>query len=952
MSFPKINTIRALLLGIVILTQTAIYSRSQNKDTVIQQKQDSVKFQINEHEEGNKQNHVDSVTQDLIKETNESGLWKWLGRLAVLLGIIFGIAEKIPQKVILWYHLKYSAYLKTIIEKYKKYGIYNELEIEKYSVESSDKSTGSDVARQKLIEIVNKQNGIQVIGKPGSGKTTLLKKTFLRYAQRRANAHEGKIPIFIEHRNSDIFKQILHFLHLHNLVKESKYLTEDWLKNQLLKGKFVIFIDDVHKIITSPERKEISRIEELLDFRDRVVFILACRDYIKRNDFGFSLYKMSKLTDEMVTDILQNHTTDNNAEILSRQIKYDRLFRTLYDTPQMLELLAKSYEKNGRIPLNKSNMFSEFYGVLEENEQLKGSIYKIEVKKRLLSHIALSMFVDDQECFKTTEDKCLKTFTDGLNKMETIYGFGKISTVDILEELLKSGSLIRDDEYIRFQHDQWQEYFAALEIFNQKLSLKYYANLNSFPEIANFVAGFHKLGGSKDEKKYCQLFLEELIDIDFFLFSRCLKNYKSDIPYSLDELIDKIKVVFTEQNIKEAYGEFLAKYEQIIAHYFPSLRNRFEPGTECPIGIIVEMNEYNKYFWRSFFPLQSTLDERVVVVDQKEIAKKLNLVNIEKTLDYYHKQFSASHFKAIGGEPVLYKLPIIGAYREIKDQIKNIIERMRLCETIEMDQERLFYESRALLKRMRSGRNEMSVTPKDIDNNLRKRRIHDSIIAKYLNGTSVDVRGLNAEVDRLLEQGYNPERRKGSTTYAGIYHRNINDLEFEEMFDRFVNCTQWPTNKPLCPPIDISERKYLNEDLPEINPEQINNIIDWSRRYYLSVYNNYREMLDLNFPISKSSFKTYSKLPIVIALVLDEGRIKNQKSFGEKHVYGNVSTESSPINVICIRKEEFDDYNKKMLKFRWFYSPSYSLNTSYHPDEPLRNEVYKMILKEYEELIR
>jgi hypothetical protein len=111
-------------------------------------------------------------------------------------------------------------------------------------------------------------------------------------------------------------------------------------------------------------------------------------------------------------------------------------------------------------------------------------------------------------------------------------------------------------------------------------------------------------------------------------------------------------------------------------------------------------------------------------------------------------------------------------------------------------------------------------------------------------------------------------------------------------------------------------------------------------------------MLDLNFPISKSSFKTYSKLPIVIALVLDEGRIKNQKSFGEKHVYGNVSTESSPINVTCIRKEEFDDYNKKMLKFRWFYSPSYSLNTSYHPDEPLRNEVYKMILKEYEELIR
>ncbi len=99
-------------------------------------------------------------------------------------------------------------------------------------------------------------------------------------------------------------------------------------------------------------------------------------------------------------------------------------------------------------------------------------------------------------------------------------------------------------------------------------------------------------------------------------------------------------------------------------------------------------------------------------------------------------------------------------------------------------------------------------------------------------------------------------------------------------------------------------------------------------------------MIEINFPTLKKYFKNYNNMSLLIIL-LDNC---------QKHVYRNIPNQSEAVKIQIMDKENFDTFERS-LKFRKWYSSPFWLKTLNSKEEILRNSVYELIKKEFNELI-
>ena len=760
------------------------------------------------------------------------------------------------------------------------------------------------------------------------------------------------LPVYIEYHGDSVFAQIVSFLHVNGLGKDIKYLDDKWLLNQLARGKFLILIDDVHKILGNPDVKDQSRLQELLQYSSNR-FVLMSRDFFKRSDFGFPAYEISRLTDEKIGRILRFHTGESNAEMIFQYVRWNPKLRELYDTPQMLAFLARAFGRNGRIPLNKSSMFAEFFDQQMMQEEVKGTKYPRTLKKRLLGHLALSMLKNQQDPYRIDEQECLRILKSALTTLQSEYGYAVTDNVDVLSELLRAGLVVRYGQQFQFPHDQWQEYFAASELVERDENLNSLRHLGSFGELAFFVSGLHSLDSTQQAKDKCLRHLQQLMRLDFFLFSKCLANFQGERPQTLSYWHERYKdVIFSVGDIENAYGQFLEDYIEIITLHFPRLRHKFNPQSEKDIGVFVETNESRWGNWYAFFEVEPPNAKRVVVVERRKMANTLNIEDENALLESYRKQYGMLNFKARDIDPVLFRLPLIGARDEVKSQLKGLIRKQNLVEPSQLMLEKLYYEATALKTTLGIPRANRELTAKDISDGIRRRRIRESIQHRFLKGTSVDVRGLAEETERLLQEGFLPDRRRGSTTYAGIYSRAINEAEFENAFSQIVGTSPSRNDIPILPPLHELPQEFFQVPswVRSVHDHEI--VIDWLRDYFQKLYTNYKETVEANFPTSAFSFETYAHFPIVVALVVDKERFLEDGWLGSRHVFGNVTTAQNAVTVEVLDNEGFPVFEKSLYAHRWHQYSQLGLPNSYPNKEYLRNGVYDLIRREFDKLVR
>jgi len=478
-------------------------------------------------------------------------------------------------------------------------------------------------------------------GRPGSGKTSLVKKFIINYCNKLDRLFWfRKIPVYIKYSSGNIFHEILGALNQNKYFKNSDHFTVAWLKEKLIKGKFLIFIDDVHNILNDKTRRENSKIDTLIEYKKNT-FILISRDYFSACPFHFRIYEMQGLSDdrEKSEEILKIHTDksifQNIWMHLGHGYKTDLL--KLYNTPQQLKLLARVFDQKDRFDDNKSLLFRRFLVSRHGDEEKKpNESLPLELKERILAAVAYGLFVKYQESAYSVP---YYTFREVLNQsaiqINEKYGFSNDSD-SILEGLLTEGYLIKIDDKIQYEHDQWQEFFTALEIHQKEYSIKYFLTKNFGKEISLFVSGLYRLEDEIKKRKFWKSFWADISLSDFFLTDHCLKN---KIRYTVGEAENIYKdYSFDEDEIISSYKDLGIYYEKIILQHLPNLREKFKPKGLSQIGVLVEKNKKNIGYRYGYRPITPNHSKKVILIDKYEIQKQLSKEGAPDNLTYYQNE--------------------------------------------------------------------------------------------------------------------------------------------------------------------------------------------------------------------------------------------------------------------------------------------------------------------------
>ncbi len=948
-------TVFRILVGVLFLITTfsQILTLGQentiyDSSSIVEKETDSTSLPA---ENNIKYSKKDSVAIPELKK-NESGinLYILIPFIAALLAILWKISEIIKyvkQKL----SISEKRYLKEIIKKYNMYENFTELDIKILSNEEDLPKDEIDKQTIRLNDLVIAGRSVQIIGQPGSGKTSILKKLLLFQCKLKLENRNSLIPIYLEFRGKDVFERIIEFLYVNQFSKDITVINQNWLKKKLLTGKFLFLIDDIHKLIDAESPNEEMKMRELLDY-NKNQFVLMGRDFMKLSMFGFELYQVAQLTENKILDILKLYSNEQEAHLIYQNFRWDKKLRELYSTPQMLMFLSRVYRKYNRIPSNKAQIFTEYLEIKKKQEfSLDVEAMKMfEKHVKILSYLALQMFENDANSYWITFDECLALVNDENNRLIK-RGYQNISTEIIINVLLKQGFLIRIEDKIRYTHDQWQEFFAAKQMFEKRLPLNELKVKQSRDEILFFLSGLHTYLGDEVEKEYCNLFLTELSKENFFLFYKCLKNY--DLRWLIKDWEDFFKdKIFTQEQIKSNYEEFFKLYNEIIDIHFKELKIKFTPFTTSNSGLLVEYDDLNKSCWYGFREKNEEKEIDLIFLNKFD-ANNIFKFNTEgEVFDNYYRKYNLKSWQSKSIDPNIYKLPAIGAFEDINDQLKKIIKEKKLIENEEMDWERLFYEAFALKNKLRISKNKDSISVKDISDGLKKMEIENYLFNKRLHKNGI-VPNLENEIDELFENNFIVTDKPYSTTYSGIYNRRINDKEFERLFSDLVASKNLKATDLITPPIPNLPYNLDPWRSQKLNEQEIEMLLNWANSFQEKVFKNYFSIIETNFPTSKYLFKTYKSKPICIVLSVDPNKITKSEYLGRRYFYANVSNQKNDVEVILVRSiSEYEKIHSKLKHHLSWSNPYWGFGFSFPRKEPLRESVYDIIEREYKDLIR
>lgn len=863
-------------------------------------------------------------TSTLIDDFLESTVTKVIAFIVPIIALFVALYSK--QRRLWWkrkWDLSYQRYLKNIQTKFRNeedYEIFSDLGL--ISESSEDSNNGSTIS-----DIISSTDKVHIKGKPGAGKTSLIKKFFVELSKKREKGKSDLIPIYLEYRGKGLFNQIRSNFSSNELFTNTELLTLDWIKTQIIdKKQYIICIDDVHNLLTDTKRKRNSEIEDLVDYNNQ--FILISRDYL--NSFslsGFEHYKIQDLSNDwkLIEQVLHTYTDEAKAKRIQGHLKHgmDEKLMRLYNTPQHLKFLAKVFDPEVTLEDNKSSLFNRFLNVRDEEAKKESSFKSLDLflKKRILGYIAFNLFThrEDDEYSVSVEDfrKLLKKIFDELDRK---YGLSEYSVPLIQEILIREGYLIKTNGSIRFEHSQWQEFFAAVEIYKQEKSIEPFISKSFGKEIALFVSGLFEANEYRSKSNFWDNFWEDIIREDYFLTGYCIENriggWKDEVQPQIPD----------ETELRTLYEKLLLWYENIIKIHFPALAKKFIPEDSKKAGILVEKNRDNKV-WHNYYAIKSEETKNVSIFDYNEVIQNKDFPDSH---EYYKKHFAVPTLHNLPNWPNVPDSPVVIAHKDVKRQLKTLVKAGELIETKVMDEEALFIEAVTLSAKIEGRFGGFS--------NISKHKVLP--VGKLLSG-----------IERFKNDDFVSSFKVPDARHSNL-GRKVTFKEFEKRFKKYIQTQNLESEDNLVPPnadlIDVIKNYRLNDE--KLIKEHREFLIMRSARFYKDVYKNYKEVIETNFPTAKYSFRSYN-FPIQIFLLQKENN--NEKAFGIRLVYfgvDGVSKLKDPVNVRVVDEKEIPSLKNEFKGYSG-YNYAWRLN-SFSIIEPLRNAVYQLINSEYRDLER
>jgi HEAT repeat protein len=304
-----------------------------------------------------------------------------------------------------------------------------------------------------------------LLGEPGSGKTTAIRHLARQFAKRRLEGDEEiPLPIFIHLAEWGSQRSAQQFVE--DYCRAANLLANDPL-NMLATGKAVLFFDGLNELGEGGAQKAEALSSWIGSDKGPKKIIITCRsgDYVGKVTLsGLSTIDLVRLDHARVRRFAERYLGDAAGAFL-RQVSIgksktnksadERGFEAIAQNPYLLSalLILFQHSPEASLPHNNGALFRRLARALAERERKRsgGDVPEFEDLERSFGRLAFSIM-----------DEGKATSVDRQFAAKALGGPDKVR-LGLHATFLAASE---DGSNVRFYHQLFQEYFAAVEMLN------------------------------------------------------------------------------------------------------------------------------------------------------------------------------------------------------------------------------------------------------------------------------------------------------------------------------------------------------------------------------------------------------------------------------------------------------------------------------------------------------
>ncbi len=311
-----------------------------------------------------------------------------------------------------------------------------------------------------ITQAVEQHEAIALLGAPGAGKSTALYKYAYETAQRRLQGGP-RLPLYLTLADYRNFESPFAFVE----TVWKRYLGDAPLHERLRNGELFLFLDALNEMPFADERDYRRRVSDWRNFQrehpgNRMIFACRSRDYSE--PLGVPQVEIDPLGDERVRDFLHKYLPGELAAAAWGNLQNKPLL-AIVRNPYYLQMLTYLVASKSQFPATRAELFDNFIRLLllREQERNHPDWPGLQPLRRALTELAERLQPMGEGTRLPRAEMLQRIPTrvrgdDGERDIapKVILELGIAAT---LLDVEKSG----EQEYVRFYHQQVQEYFAA-----------------------------------------------------------------------------------------------------------------------------------------------------------------------------------------------------------------------------------------------------------------------------------------------------------------------------------------------------------------------------------------------------------------------------------------------------------------------------------------------------------
>ena len=549
-------------------------------------------------------------------------------------------------------------------------------------------SSRTDNSRSRpLTHYVPATGAVHLLGSSGSGKSWCLGQYLSGLTDAESARQMGMgssqqtIPIYAKSGHEHLLDALGRYLLRHGFYRDSP--SRDKVRDLISKGGLTLVIDDVHIHLESDERLDKFGLAEIMAFRDRNRIILAGRPHVARNPYGVPQVKMASLDEEARAEIIDHHAGTNSKSYVADSLKRTVLRTGLYNTPQELRLVSEVVSNDLRLPDRLPELFEAVHRArlsAASDRSAQGSIDPV-LTRELLGELAYNFLRTGAYEFSIGEAQryigsSLIRVGPHIAGSNTAYG--------VISRFVSDGFLIKEGDTLRFEHDRWQEFFAADFLVTSQLDIGEIESTTALGGVARLAAGLQPEHVIHDAWEFWADFWDRLAESNPALAIELLTTPERT------HRGEKSSTASAEE-VLSSYGAFLDRYRLLLKRHSGELAKRLPPsgprrGADS-IGLVVARDAASskgplfRGYWMGFRNMEEGEDPVKVVTSVGDAGDARML----------RTEWGADRVTAWTPEPGVGSPPMRAALRAWSHFVNEAIQTHDLAEPAVLIQERVFY---------------------------------------------------------------------------------------------------------------------------------------------------------------------------------------------------------------------------------------------------------------------